>query len=268
MFQNHLLHVVDMLAMEPPSTFNAQSVRDETMKVFEAIRPLSGRDITDSVVRGQYVASNIRGERVNGYRDEIGVAKDSRTETYLSVRFNIDNWRWADVPFYVRTGKRLPTRVTEAVIHFKRAPHRLFRSDTDPGRGGNQLIVRIQPDEGILIKFNMKLPGSGFETKSVNMDFHYSELSDLYNPEAYERLLLDSIAGDATLYARSDAVRSCWRFVDPILNLWKSDESVPLHGYPAGTWGPEKAKELFSGNDIDWRYPCKNLGKDGEYCEL
>jgi glucose-6-phosphate 1-dehydrogenase len=268
MFQNHLLHVVGMIAMEPPSAFNAASVRNETVKVFEALRPVEDEDVDRCVVRGQYTASTIRGRRAAGYREEPGVAADSKTETYVAVKFNIDNWRWADVPFYVRTGKRLPTRVTEAVIHFRRIPHRLFGRDSDECYGCNQLVIRIQPDEGILMKFNMKLPGSGFEIKSVNMDFHYSELADVYTPEAYERLLLDAVIGDATLYARSDAVEACWRFVDPILKRWRAHPETKLYGYPSGTWGPREARALFDDPTDDWRYPCRNLTQDGEFCEL
>ena len=268
MFQNHLLQVVGMIAMEPPAIFSAESVRNETMKVFESMKPLSTKELGRSVIRGQYVASTIAGKTIPGYRDENGVDAASKTETYAAVKFFIDNWRWADVPFLVRTGKRLPTRVTEAVIHFKQAPHRLFGANTETCYGCNQLIMRIQPDEGILIKFNMKLPGGGFDIRTVNMDFHYSELSDVYTPEAYERLLLDSMIGDATLYARYDAVEACWKFVDPILEEWKRNPNFALHGYPAGTWGPKAARSLFDAPDVDWRYPCKNLASDGEYCEL
>ena len=268
MFQNHLLHVVGMIAMEPPATFNANAVRNETMKVFESLRPMAVEDVDKYVVRGQYTESTIRGEKAANYRDEEAVSHFSMTDTYVAVKFFIDNWRWADVPFYVRTGKRLPTRVTEAVIHFKQAPHRLFGRTDDQCYGCNQLIIRIQPDEGILMKFNLKLPGEGFETKTVNMDFHYSELSDLYSPEAYERLLLDCIIGDATLYARNDAVEACWKFIDPILTAWRENEDIKLYGYPAGTWGPTRASELLGDPSLDWRYPCRNLSNDGEYCEL
>ncbi len=273
MFQNHLLHVAGMIAMEPPASFNAASVRNETMKVFESLRPLSVDDVRANVIRGQYVSSTIGGRYVPGYREEKGVAPDSRTETYVAARFYIDNWRWSDVPFLVRTGKRLPTRVTEAVIHFKQAPHRLFAYGASARRDGdecgcNQLIMRIQPDEGILINFNMKLPGGGFEMKTVSMDFHYSDLSDLYTPEAYERLLIDAVVGDATLFTRHDAVEACWRFVDPILNAWREEPDIPLHGYPAGSWGPEAARTLLQSHVPDWRRPCRNLAENGEFCDL
>lgn len=268
MFQNHLLQVVGMIAMEPPARFRADSVRNETIKVFESLRPIAPEDVERQVVRGQYISATVRGEKLPGYRDEKGVAQDSKTETYAAVKFYVDNWRWADVPFYVRTGKRLPTRVTEAVIHFRATPHHLFGLPTDRCYTCNQLIMRVQPDEGVLMKFNMKLPGGGFNIKTVNMDFHYSELSDVYTPEAYERLLLDSILGDATLYSRSDAVETCWTFVDPILRKWEEKPEVKLFGYPAGTWGPKEATDLFRDPAVDWRYPCRNLAEDGEYCEL
>jgi glucose-6-phosphate 1-dehydrogenase len=268
MFQNHLLNVVGMIAMEPPSHFNADSVRNETIKVFEALRQIREDDVERYVVRGQYTESRVRGENIAAYRSEPGVAADSKTNTYVAVKLFVDNWRWGGVPFYVRTGKRLPTRVTEAVIHFKQIPHRLFGRLSDACYGCNQLVIRIQPDEGILMTFNMKLPGSGFEIKKVSMDFRYSELSDVYTPEAYERLLLDSMIGDATLHARSDAVEACWEFVDPILKAWESNPETKLYGYPAGTWGPREAQALFDDPALDWRYPCRNLAEDGEFCEL
>jgi glucose-6-phosphate 1-dehydrogenase len=267
MFQNHLLHVLSMVAMEPPAVFNPQSVRDEAAKVFESLRPLDSENIEQNVIRGQYTASTIAGTAVKGYREEPGVPAESRTETYIGVKAFVDNWRWSGVPFYVRTGKHLPTRVTEVVIHFKQMPHRIF-GQVESQYDNNQLIMRIQPDEGILLKFNMKLPGGGFQMKTVNMDFHYSDLADVYVPEAYERLLLDCMLGDATLYARGDAVQASWAFVNPILEAWKSDHQVKVYGYPAGTWGPLESTRLFHHLKKDWRYPCRNLADDGVYCEL
>ena len=268
MFQNHLMQVVGMIAMEPPSSFNADSVRNETMKVFESLRPIGEDEVQRYAVCGQYTQSTIRGQRVPSYRNENGVSPNSKTPTYVAVKFFIDNWRWSSVPFYVRTGKRLPTRVTEVAIHFKQTPHHFFGPHQEELCQSNKLIIRIQPDEGILMKFNMKLPGGGFETKSVNMDFHYADLADVYVPEAYERLLLDCMLGDATLYARGDAVEACWKFVDPILQAWESNVNNKVCGYPAGTWGPKEASTLFGNPKLDWRYPCKNLAEDGEYCEL
>ena len=268
MFQNHLLNLVGMVAMEPPSSFNARSVRNETVKVFEALKPMAMEDVERFVVRGQYMGSKVRGQAVRGYREEEAVAGTSKTETYVAVKLFIDNWRWAGVPFFVRTGKRLPTRVTEVVIHFRQTPHRLFGARDADCFGCNQLVMRIQPDEGILLRFNMKLPGSGFETKTVSMDFHYADLADIYAPEAYERLLLDCMVGDATLYARSDAVEACWEFVDPMLRAWAENPRVKLYGYAAGTWGPRQARDLFPESEMDWRHPCRNLADEGAMCEL
>jgi glucose-6-phosphate 1-dehydrogenase len=268
MVQNHMLQLVGLIAMEPPARFNPDTVRDETHKVFQSLRKLSSDNIAENVVRGQYTESTVRGEKVPGYRDEEHVASESRTETFVAMKFFIDNWRWGGVPFYIRAGKRLPTRVTEVVINFKKTPHYMF---SQSGRGEincNQLIIRIQPDEGILLRIGMKLPGAGYQIKNVGMDFHYSDLADTYIPEAYERLLLDCMLGDATLYARADAVEACWEFVDPILEAWNDNPDLKVYGYPAGTWGPHAASKLFDDPTIDWRYPCRNLTSEESYCEL
>ncbi len=268
MLQNHLLQLVGLVAMEPPTVISSDSIRNETLKVFQSIRPITGDAIKNQVIRGQYIASHVRGESMPGYRSEEGVPEKSRTETFVAMKLYIDNWRWGGVPFYIRTGKRLPTRVSDIVIHFKSSPHALF-SDRQPGTGiGNQLVIRIQPDEGILLKFGMKVQGAGFKVQDVNMDFHYKDLMDSYIPEAYQRLLLDCMQGDSTLYARGDAVEAAWQFVDPILEAWKHDPGIPLHGYPCGTWGPEVADQMIEGEEYTWRYPCKNLADDGLYCEL
>src|SRR4030065_801405 len=245
MVQNHLLQIVGIIAMEPPSFFDATAVRNETVKVFQSLRPIKPEEVGKYAVRGQYTKSTIRGEKVPGYRNEQRVAPDSRTETFAALKLYIDNWRWGDLPFYIRTGKRLPTRETEVVIHFKKTPHHLFTQNNICDVSCNELIIRIQPDEGILLKFGMKMPGAGFQIKDVNMNFHYSDLGDAYIPEAYERLLLDCILGDATLYARTDAVEACWRYVDPILLAWGGRPDIKIYGYPVGTWGPKEAHELF-----------------------
>jgi glucose-6-phosphate 1-dehydrogenase len=209
------------------------------------------------------------GKSVKGYRDEEGVPADSKTETFAAVKFFIDNWRWAGVPFYARTGKRLPTKVTEVSITFQQPPHTLFRRQQDVFENGfNQLIIRIQPDEGLLLNFGMKVPGEGFHVKNVTMDFHYSDLTDNNVPEAYERLLLDCMRGDATLYAHGDSVESSWEFVEPILNAWKNDPNIPIYGYPSGTWGPEVADEMIEPPSLSWRNPCRRLTDDTSYCEL
>ena len=268
MVQNHLLHLLAVIAMEPPSRFNADSVRNETIKVFDALRPVPVPGIEECVVRGQYTESMIRGERIDGYRQEDKVASESRTETFVALRLYVDNWRWGDVPFFIRTGKRLPTRVTEAVIHFKKTPHVLFAHDSSGDLSGNRLVIRIQPDEGILLSFGMKEPGSGFRIKTVSMDFRYADLGDAPIPSAYERLLLDCMLGDATLFTRSDAVEACWSFVTPILDAWESRSDSPIYGYPAGSWGPPEARRLFGDASLDWHYPCRNLVGDGDVCLL
>jgi len=267
MLQNHLLQVVGLTAMEPPSSMDADAIRNETMKVLQSLKPIKHQDVASQVIRGQYVSSHIRGELVPGYREEKGVNPESRTETFIAMKFFIDNWRWGGVPFYIRTGKRLPTRVTEVVIHFKPTPHKLFQND-EVSKSCNQLIIRIQPDEGILLKFGLKQPGAGFNVKTVNMDFHYSDLSEAHLPSAYERLIYDAMVGDSTLYARADAVEAAWKFVSPILDVWKNDPDQKIYGYPAGTWGPENADDLIKDGESGWRYPCKNLADDGNYCEL
>ena len=267
MLQNHLLNLVGFIAMEPPTNMNAESIRNETLKVMQSLKPIREEDVLEQVIRGQYLSSHIKGEKVLGYRQEKGVNPKSLTETYVAMKFFIDNWRWSGVPFYIRTGKRLPIMVTEVVVHFLPAPHNLFHAN-DSCTDCNQLIIRIQPDEGILQKFRMKQPGAGFNLRNVNMDFHYSELSDVHLPSAYERLLLDAMTGDSTLYAHSDAVEAAWKFVAPIQKVWSENPCKKIFGYPAGTWGPENADSLILGSPTGWRYPCKNLADDGEYCEL
>ena len=267
MVQNHLLQVVGMVAMEPPVIIEADAIRHEVMKVFQSLRPIKPEDVRKQVIRGQYTTSTIRGITNSSYRDEKGVDPNSYTETYLAMKFYIDNWRWANVPFFIRTGKKLPTRVTEIVIEFKTTPYHLFEMNGFNQRNSNQLIIRIQPDEGILLKFGMKEPGAGFKVHQVNMDFHYTDLSEINLPSAYERLLLDCMSGDATLYSRGDTVVAAWNFIQPILDTWKNDPTIPIYGYPAGTWGPYEADALIDG-ETTWRYPCKNLSDDGLYCEL
>jgi glucose-6-phosphate 1-dehydrogenase len=267
MVQNHLLQMVGLTAMEPPSSLEADAIRNEVLKVFQSLQPVKEEDVEKQVIRGQYTPSTIRGECVTGYRYEKGVDVHSRTETYVAIKFFINNWRWGGVPFYVRTGKRLPTRVTEVVIHFKQTPHHLFQRAVGK-LAGNQLIIRIQPDEGILLKFDMKEPGAGFNVKNVNMDFHYKDLADIRVPSAYERLLYDVMLGDSTLFSRDDEVETAWKFIEPIQKAWKNNPAIKVYGYPAGTWGPELSNKLIEGEGLTWRYPCKNLADEELYCEL
>jgi glucose-6-phosphate 1-dehydrogenase len=267
MVQNHLLQMVGLTAMEPPSSLEADAIRNEVLKVFQSLQPIKEEDVERQVIRGQYTPSKIRGECVTGYRYEKDVDVHSRTETYVAIRFYIDNWRWGGVPFYIRTGKRLPTRVTEVVIHFKQTPHHLFRRVMGK-LSGNQLIIRIQPDEGMLLKFDMKEPGAGFNVKNVNMDFHYKDLADVRVPSAYERLLYDVMLGDSTLFSRDDEVETAWKFIEPIQKAWKNNPAIKVYGYPAGTWGPEPSNSLIEGEGLMWRYPCKNMADEELYCEL
>jgi len=268
MVQNHLLQVLALVAMEPPMSIDSDAIRNEKLKVFQALRPFSEKELRHHLIRGQYTAATVTGNHSPGYREEKGVAPDSRTETYVAMKVFIDNWRWGGIPFYLRTGKKLPTRVSEVVIHFKPAPQRLFPAEERLVNDDNQLVLRIQPDEGILLKTKMKVPGKGYRTQTANMEFHYSRLKDTYLPEAYERLLLDCMTGDSTLYIRGDALEETWKFMQPVLDFWKNNPEAPLFGYPAGSWGPEGADDLIEGENLTWRYPCKNLSDDGIYCEL
>lgn len=261
MLQNHLLQVLAMMAMEPPAKINARAIRDEAVKVMQCFRPLTDDDLHHNLVLGQYTDSTIRGEYLPAYRQESGVDTDSRTETYVALRMFIDTWRWQGVPFYLRTGKRLPTRATEIVLYLKETPHPFFSACAPE----NKIIIRIQPDEGILINFALKKPGAGFRSEEVAMDFHYHDLSNTDVLDAYQRLLLDAINGDATLFARTDAVKSCWEFIQPILDF--KENGGHLYGYAAGTWGPQEADDLLAREKRMWRFPCKNL-TNTDYCEL
>lgn len=249
MFQNHLLQVLAMVAMEPPAIINANSMRDEVAKVMHSLRPLTAEDMEHNLVLGQYTTAEINGKMENGYLEEKGVPADSRTETYIALRCEIENWRWAGVPFYVRTGKRLPARVTEIVIHFKTTPHPVFSQNAPE----NKLIIRIQPDEAISMRFGLKKPGAGFEAKEVSMDFRYADLAGAQVLTAYERLLLDAMKGDATLFARTDAVHAAWKFVQPILDYKANGGRI--HEYEAGTWGPVAADKLIAKQGKVWRKP-------------
>ena len=249
MFQNHLLQVLAMVAMEPPAIINANSMRDEVAKVMHSLRPLTAEDMEHNLVLGQYTAAEINGKMEKGYLEEKGVPADSRTETYIALRCEIENWRWAGVPFYVRTGKRLPARVTEIVIHFKTTPHPVFSQNAPE----NKLIIRIQPDEAISMRFGLKKPGAGFEAKEVSMDFRYADLAGAQVLTAYERLLLDAMKGDATLFARTDAVHAAWKFVQPILDYKANGGRI--HEYESGTWGPVAADKLIAKQGKVWRKP-------------
>lgn len=266
MFQSHLLQILSLIVMEPPINASAEEIRDEKVKALKSLRIMEDEDVLAThTMKGQYVASNINGEKVKGYREEEGVDPESKTETFAAIKFFVDNWRWKDVPFYVRTAKYMPTKVTEVVIHFKSPAHEVFKSH-DAYQKDNKLIIRIQPDEGILIKFGVKVPGLGFNVEQANLDFYYSDLDSAQVMDAYERLLLDAMQGDATLYARADEVEAAWKFVDPILKYWEN-EDVPTYGYAAGTWGPRNSDEMFEGH-FGWRNPGKRLTDETGFCIL
>ncbi len=253
MIQNHLLQVMATIAMEPSASFRADSVRDERSKLLRSIKRMKPDEIQQNAVPGQYGPARIGGEDVPGFRQESGVDPQSQTDTYAAVTFFIDNWRWAGVPFYVRTGKRLPKRVTEIAIQFNQAPLSIFEEDGD-GNAPNLLIVRIQPEEGISLKFLSKRPGAGMTLRPVSMDFNYGSSFGERSPSAYETLLLDAIIGDATLYTRQDMVEASWSVVEPIQNVWRQIQ-FPFPNYAAGTWGPEAADQMLARRGHVWRKP-------------
>jgi glucose-6-phosphate 1-dehydrogenase len=247
-FQNHLLQLVALTAMEPPIDFSADSVRNEKVKVLKAMHTPGPKH----VVRGQYGPGFIEGEEVPGYREEPGVAADSLTETYVAAKLFVDNWRWADTPFYVRTGKRLPRRETTIAIQFKRAPHPPFEVDSEEGLRPNVLLVHVQPDEGVSLAIGAKVPGQGMTIRTVHMDFLYGGTFRTGLPEAYERLILDCLLGDATLFTRADEVEEQWAIVDAMVAPWKRDRPN-FPNYAAGTWGPVAADELLHRDGRSWR---------------
>ncbi|NUM45557.1 MAG: glucose-6-phosphate dehydrogenase [Anaerolineales bacterium] len=240
MFQNHLLQLVSLTAMEPPATFNAKALRDETVKVLHAISPVQLRD----TVWGQY----------RKYRDAEGVALGSRTPTFIAIKLFVENWRWQGVPFYVRSGKALAERTTEITLQFKQVPHLLFPDNTS--LNPNRLSICIQPDEGIHLTFETKIPGGGMRSKSVDMDFHYDDIGEHTLPDAYERLLLDALKGDASLFTRSDGIERAWQLVDPLLQAWARGEGPSLAFYESGTWGPTEAEQLLARDGHKWMLGC------------
>jgi glucose-6-phosphate 1-dehydrogenase len=254
MVQNHMLQLLCLVAMEPPVTFAGDHVRDEKIKVLRAVQPIRAEEVDRVAVRAQYDRGAILGEPVPGYREESGVVPESTTETYAAVRLALGNWRWAGVPFYLRSGKRLGRRVTEIAIQFRRPPQLLFGA-----RAGelppNSLVLRIQPDEGIALRFAAKLPVQDFELRPVTMDFRYGSSFGIATPEAYERLLLDAMRGDATLFARDDWVEAAWQVLAPIQAAWARGGAGKLPAYEAGSWGPREADELLEREGRRWRRP-------------
>ncbi|MFL5397065.1 MAG: glucose-6-phosphate dehydrogenase, partial [Myxococcales bacterium] len=253
MIQNHVLQLVCLTAMEAPVAFDADAVRDEKIKVLRALCPIDAPEaVTEKVILGQYVAGHIAGQDVPGYQEEKDVATGSRTPTFVALKLLINSWRWDGVPFYVRSGKRLPKRATEIAIHFRRLPHSLF------GEGAsapNILVIRVQPEEGIALRFSAKVPGERYRPRTVSMDFRYGRTFAAASPEAYERLLLDALKGDQTLFTRRDEVEAAWKLVGGILQITESKDHPAPFRYPAGTWGPHESDALLNSDGRAWRRP-------------
>jgi len=243
--QNHMLQLLTLVCMEPPASFEADKVRDEKVKVLQAITPPTPEEVRRDTVRAQYVAGVEGGEEVVGYLQEDGVPEDSRTETYAALRLEVHNWRWAGVPIFLRTGKHLARKVTEIAVQLKPVPHLAFQSHGSVGVKPNQLVLTMQPNEGVSLSLGAKIPGSSMRIRPVNMEFLYGSAFMSQSPEAYERLILDAMRGEATLFTRSDEVIAQWSIIDPILKAWAAD-TEPLHTYPSGTGGPEAADELIA----------------------
>ncbi len=250
--QNHMLQLLALLAMEPPTAFNAEKLRDEKLKVLEAIVPPTLSEVADMTVRAQYAAGTVGGVEVPGYLEEHGVAPGSRTPTYAALRLHVSNWRWAGVPFYLRTGKRLARKLTEIAVILKPVPHVAFQSSGSVGIQANQIVFTLQPDEGVAVSIGAKLPGTRMQIRPVNMEFRYGTSFLSESPEAYERLILDAMLGDATLFTRNDEIEALWGIVDPILEAWDADRSLPIPQYQSGGAGPIQANALVERGQI-WR---------------
>ena len=251
--QNHMLQLLALLTMEPPASFEANRVRDEKVKVLESIVRPEVEEVDSMAVRAQYGAGELRGKHVPGYREEEGVPEDSRTQTYAALRLAVSNWRWAGVPFYLRTGKRLARKVTEIVVTLKPVPHMAFQSTGSVGVQQNQIVLTVQPDEGVSVSVGAKIPGSRMRIRPVHMEFHYGTSFVSQSPEAYERLILDAMRGEATLFTRNDEIEALWGIVDPILTAWQQDTSTPIAQYEPGSQGPEEAEGLLLDERHQWR---------------
>ncbi|MBU6399345.1 MAG: glucose-6-phosphate dehydrogenase, partial [Verrucomicrobia bacterium] len=255
MVQNHLLQVLALATMEPPVSLEAESIRDEKVKLLKSIRPILPAQISRCGVRGQYVAGLIDGQPRPAYRQEPKVKPDSNTETFVALKLFIDNWRWAGVPFYLRTGKNLPLSASEVRVEFRRPPNVLFAAQCGPKLDANAIMLRLQPNEGIYLRFNGKIPGASAQIRPVRMHFSYGAEFGAYTPEAYERLLLEAVAGDATLFIRRDEVETAWGIVDPIREAWAGTPLNEREFYAAGTWGPAASDELLASLGQVWRNP-------------
>lgn len=252
--QNHALQLVCLVAMEPPASLDAEALRDEKVRLLRTIHPMTRAEVAEQTVRGQYGAGSIFGKAVPAYREENLVSPDSTTETYAALRFAVRNWRWAGVPFFVRAGKRLAKRATEIAITFRQPPYWIF-GDNDRGSVRNTLVLRIQPDEGIALSFGAKRPGMTTEIQPVQMDFRYGTSFGTPSPEAYERLLLDALVGDASLFTRADEIELAWGIITPVLDAWAAQPPPAFPNYEAGTWGPSEADRLGAGFCCGWRRP-------------
>jgi glucose-6-phosphate 1-dehydrogenase len=255
MVQNHLLQILSLVAMEPPVSLDAECIRDEKVKLLRSIRPMGPEEIIAQVVRGQYFAGLVDGQLHPGYRQETKVRSDSNVETYVALKLSIDNWRWSGVPFYLRTGKSLPVSTSEVRVQFRPTPHVLFAAQCGQKLDRNSLVLRLQPDEGISLRFNGKVPGTSVAVRPVRMHFSYDAEFGAYTPEAYERLLLDAMAGDATLFIRHDEVETAWRIVDPIRATWNAQPLTNREFYAAATWGPVAADDLLAQSGDNWHEP-------------
>ena len=255
MVQNHMMQLLSLVAMEPPASLEAEDIRDEKVKVLRSIRPIAPAEARQFTLRGQYDRGSIAGKPVAAYREEPNVAPDSRTETFVALKLFLDNWRWAGVPFYLRQGKRLPKQVAEIAIQFKATPAVLFAAEPVAPVQPNVLVLRIQPDEGIAIRMNAKVPGTTLTIQPVKMDFRYGGTFGARSPDAYERLLHDVLVGDATLFTRSDEVECSWAIMDAILDGWSHDQETPPVMYESGTWGPAEADEFIERDGRQWRRP-------------
>jgi len=250
--QNHMMHLLCLVAMEPPASLGADAIRDEKVKVLRALRPMTPQCVPGGVVRAQYAAGQIGGQHVGGYRELDRVAPDSTTETFVAFKAHVDNWRWSGVPFYLRTGKRLPVRRTAISIHFKPVPQVLFNAPPTGPLSPNVLTVRVQPDEGISMEFHVKVPGAAMRIRRHKMEFGYAESFGAAPPNAYQRLLLDAALGDATLFTRDDEVEAAWEYVGPLIEGCRQQAGKPLPTYPAGTWGPPRAERLIAEDGNRW----------------
>jgi glucose-6-phosphate 1-dehydrogenase len=255
MIQNHLLQILCLVAMEPMISFEANEVRNKKVDVLHAVRPIDSGKVQDYAARGQYGPGWIRGQRVVGYRSEPNVDSDSSAETFAALKLFVDNWRWQDVPFYLRTGKRLPIKSSEVVIQFRPVPHQAFPAKALRDIHPNRLIIRIQPEEGITIRFQAKLPGASIRLSPVDMKFRYHEFFGNTSPEAYETLLLDVIRGDATLFMRADQVEAAWSIITPVIEEWEASPPIDFPNYQSGTWGPEAAEVLIAQDGRSWLQP-------------